>query len=160
MRIYLDTSVFNRPYDDQSQARVWLETLALGLILQMVEEKSVVLVVSSALRYENRRNPFPQRQAWVNRCCALAASTQLATEPVRDRAQYLAAAGVDPLDALHVACAEVAGCACLVTCDDRLVARMGAVPDTNLKVLNPLDFLLLMSGDGNDDHDCAQPSSV
>ena len=36
-RIYLDTSVYNRPFDDQTQPRIWLETLAFAVILQMVE---------------------------------------------------------------------------------------------------------------------------
>lgn len=35
MRIYLDTSVYNRPFDDQAQPRIW--TLALSVILQLVE---------------------------------------------------------------------------------------------------------------------------
>jgi hypothetical protein len=26
-RVYLDTCVYNRPFDDQAQPRVWLETL-------------------------------------------------------------------------------------------------------------------------------------
>ncbi len=37
MRIYLDTSVYNRPFDDQTQARIALETLAYTVILQMIE---------------------------------------------------------------------------------------------------------------------------
>ena len=37
MKIYIDTSVYNRPFDDQTQPRIWLETLALGLILQVIE---------------------------------------------------------------------------------------------------------------------------
>ncbi len=28
MKVYLDTSVYNRPFDDQTQPRIWLETMA------------------------------------------------------------------------------------------------------------------------------------
>lgn len=34
--VYLDTSVYNRPFDDQTQPRIWMETLALSVILQDV----------------------------------------------------------------------------------------------------------------------------
>jgi hypothetical protein len=47
VKLYLDTSVYNRPLDDQTQPRIWLETLALGLILQLVESGDATLVNSS-----------------------------------------------------------------------------------------------------------------
>ena len=37
MLVYLDNSALNRPFDDQTQPRIWLETLAVSLILQMTE---------------------------------------------------------------------------------------------------------------------------
>ena len=57
-RVYLDTSIYNRPFDDQTQPKVFLETQAVILILQMVEAKLIELVSSSVLEYENSRNPF------------------------------------------------------------------------------------------------------
>jgi hypothetical protein len=59
MKVYLDTCVYNRPFDNQSQPRVWLETLAFTVILQLVELGKITLVNSSVLAYENSRNPFP-----------------------------------------------------------------------------------------------------
>jgi len=38
MRIYLDMCCFNRPYDDQSQARIRLETEAKMLLQQKVKK--------------------------------------------------------------------------------------------------------------------------
>lgn len=46
-RVYLDTCVYNRPFDDQTQPRIWLETLAFSVILQMIENGSVALVTST-----------------------------------------------------------------------------------------------------------------
>jgi len=37
IRIYLDTSVYNRPFDDQTQPRIGLETLAFATIMQLIE---------------------------------------------------------------------------------------------------------------------------
>jgi len=72
LKVYLDTSVYNRPFDNQSQPRIWLETLSFTVILQMIEAGEVELVSSSVLAYENSRNPFPERKAWVNNCLELA----------------------------------------------------------------------------------------
>lgn len=46
IRVYLDTSVYNRPFDDQTQKKIALETEAVKLIFQMIEEKSIILVSS------------------------------------------------------------------------------------------------------------------
>jgi hypothetical protein len=41
MKVYVDTNVYNRPFDEQTQPRIWLETLAFSVILQMVEAGNV-----------------------------------------------------------------------------------------------------------------------
>ena len=48
IKVYLDTSTYNRPFDDQTQPKIFLESQAVTLILQMVETKIVELVSSSA----------------------------------------------------------------------------------------------------------------
>lgn len=53
MRVYLDTSVYNRPFDDQTQAKIFLETQAVLIILQKVEDKEIELVNSPTLENEN-----------------------------------------------------------------------------------------------------------
>lgn len=62
MRVYLDTGVYNRPFDDQTQPRIWLEALAFSIILQMVESGDLELITSTVLAYETGRNPFSQRR--------------------------------------------------------------------------------------------------
>jgi hypothetical protein len=59
VRVYLDTSVDTRPFDDQTQPRIWLETLALVVILQLIEAGEVEWVSSAVVAYENSRHPFP-----------------------------------------------------------------------------------------------------
>ena len=45
-----------------------------------------------------------------------------------------------PLDAAHVACAELSGCDRLLTCDDRLL-RAAYAQQLKVVVQNPLDYL-------------------
>jgi len=144
MKIYLDTSVYNRPFDDQTQPRIWLETLAFALILQMIETENIQLITSSVLKYENSRNPFELRKNWVNRCSRLASSYYKVNKDIRLRGERLEQQGLKAIDALHVACAEAAGSEYFLTCDDRLIRHY---QDDKLKVMNPVDFVVRMGGE-------------
>ena len=52
MRIYLDNCCFNRPYDNQSQIRIHLETEAKLHIQELIKKQELDLVVSYMLEYE------------------------------------------------------------------------------------------------------------
>lgn len=147
MKIYLDTSVYNRPFDDQTQPRIWLETLAFALILQMIETENVQLITSSVLEYENDQNPFELRRRWVTRCTRLASFRREVDKDIRQRGEVLERKGLKAIDALHVACAEAAGSDYFLTCDDQLLRRYH---DNRLEVLNPVDFVVRVGvgGDG------------
>jgi hypothetical protein len=88
-RVYLDTSVYNHPFDDQTQPKIFLETQAVILILQMVEARLIELVSSSVLQYENSRNPFVVNQQSMDRYLQIAALRVLVDENIRNRAEQL-----------------------------------------------------------------------
>ena len=52
-RVYFDACCLNRPFDDQSQARIRLETEATEHLLRAVEAGILFWVASDALFYEN-----------------------------------------------------------------------------------------------------------
>lgn len=62
MRIYLDMYCYNRPYDDQSQLKISLETQAKLHIQTLIKNKKFNLVTSYMLRYECNNNPFEMRR--------------------------------------------------------------------------------------------------
>ena len=144
-RLYLDTCVYNRLFDDQSQPRIWLETLAFSVIVQMIEDKTVVLVASSVVSYENSVSSDAVARNWVTRCTALACENQFVDVRIRERAEELEREGFKALDALHLACAEAAGCDYFVTCDDRLMKRYRRRRRA-LKICNPVEFVEAESG--------------
>jgi predicted nucleic acid-binding protein len=141
-RIYLDTSAYNRPFDDQTQPKIFLELQAVVIILQMVEAGIVELVTSSVLEYENSRNSDPIRQEAMTRYLQLAQIRQDVNEAIQQRAEQLGHNGVKAIDALHVACAETAKSNYFITCDKRLINRCQAL---TLRVVNPTDFVLEIS---------------
>jgi len=138
MKVYLDTSVLKRPFDDQSQPRIRLETEAAVTILAIAQAGGIEIINSSVLRYENSRDPDPERRRYMERLLKLCHITQGVNDIVQQRAAALEAMGLGPLDSLHVSAAEAAGADCFLTCDDRL-SRHYAGP---LQILNPVPFVL------------------
>lgn len=139
--------MYNRPFDDQTQPRVWLETLAFSVILQMIEDGSVALVTSTVVSYENSLYPDNIARTWVARCLALAQGNQLVDGQIRRQAEILEREGFTALDALHIACAEAANCDYLITCDDRLVKRYRRQGHV-LRVCTPMEFVELEATGG------------
>jgi len=62
MRSYLDNCCFNRPFDDQSQIRIRLESEAKLKIQDDIIKGSVNFVWSYILDAENTANPFEERE--------------------------------------------------------------------------------------------------
>ena len=56
MRIYLDNCCFNRPFDDQAQLKIRLETEAKLYIQRQVMLGEIELIWSYILELENNRN--------------------------------------------------------------------------------------------------------
>ena len=86
MRIYLDNCCFSRPFDDQGQVRIRLETEAKLAIQQWVSDGKFELVWSYMLDFENFANPFDERREAVSEWKARAVAD------VEESAQLLATA--------------------------------------------------------------------
>ncbi|MBI5603482.1 MAG: PIN domain-containing protein [Deltaproteobacteria bacterium] len=138
MKIYLDLSVLNRPFDDQIQPRIWLETMAFTIILQLIETKKISLVTSSVVAFENSKNPFPERRDWVTGCMALSRKNIFLNSDIRKKAQELENQGFKPIDSLHLACAESGMVNFFLTCDDLILKRYKA---EKMVVINPIEFI-------------------
>lgn len=58
MKIYLDMCCFNRPYDDQAQSRIRIETEAKIVIQQKIKDGEHELLWSSTLDFECSKTRF------------------------------------------------------------------------------------------------------
>ena len=138
MRIYADICTLCRPFDDQTQSRIWLETHALCVLLSLVESGQIDMVRSPIHDLENSRNSSAIRRSWVEKCLGLAHHQVSLSPAIRSRALELEAIGVKALDALHASAAEAAVCGHLLTCDDRFRKSYTG----SLSILNPADFVV------------------
>ncbi|MGO8689833.1 MAG: type II toxin-antitoxin system VapC family toxin [Thermoguttaceae bacterium] len=140
MRVYLDNCSFNRPFDDQSQARVRLEAEAKLEIQQRIKDQAIELAWSYMLDHENQANPFEERREVVASWKTTAAVDVEETDAIIGQAQEIAKRGLRAADALHVACAMAGGCDFFLTTDDVVVKRMRGYP--GIVVLDPTQFIV------------------
>ncbi len=121
MRLYLDLCCLNRPFDDQTQVRIRLESEALLSILEAVSRGEHLWISSEALRIESIRNPDLERRSRILMIAGRANETAALSPRSFERARALEALGFGAFDALHLAAAEHAGVDVFLTTDDRLL---------------------------------------
>ena len=139
--IYLDVCCLNRPFDDQSQERIRLESESIRLILERIVSGEWSWVGSEAMFDEVGQTPDPERRFLVS-------SSMRSMERIVDvgdatiaRARDLMAAGFGAFDALHLASAEVGAVDVFLTTDDRLLRTARRVAKSLLvRVENPLTW--------------------
>jgi len=137
MLIYLDICCFNRPYDDQVQPLIRLETEAKLLIQGEIIKRNLDLVWSFILRYENNDNPFKDKRNRISAWESIATKRIAPSQNVLELTKDLMKLGIRTKDATHLACAIFADAAYFVTTDKKLLNK-------NVKgitIINPLEFV-------------------
>ena len=141
-KLYLDSCVYNRPFDDQKQERIALETSIFIYILEKVEEGEYKIVLSDALIFEHMKNPYPHRMKRIESYFSLAKEYIEINDSVIKRARKLRDMGILDLDALHIALAERAKVDYFITCDDGIIKLYKRTPNmTKLKIVSLTEFI-------------------
>ena len=139
MKIYLDNCCFNRPFDDQKQLRIKLETEAKLDIQERIVQDKLELAWSYILDLENEANPFEQRRLTIRDWKVHACVDTDETDEIVGRSERFERMGVRNKDALHLACAVAMRCDYFLTTDDQLVKK--ATDATEVKVTDPVSFI-------------------
>lgn len=149
MLIYLDTCCFNRPFDDQSQLLVKLQTEAKLYVQDAIRQGTLSLAWSAVMDLENAANPDIERREAISVWRTLAV-VDIDTRPdVEVVAEEIAVLGIKPMDALHVASAIVAGATWLLTTDKALLRKLNG--DPRLRVIDPIDFIRTLRESDHED---------
>ena len=108
-RIYLDVCALCRPFDDQSQMRIRLETEAVQLILSHVRSGDLTLVVSPVHDMEiNAIDTAVEREHLLSMLNETGSRVALDLHQARRRAEQLTKEGLGPADAALLSFAEMA----------------------------------------------------
>lgn len=141
MRIYFDSCAVQRPLDSANHIRIALEVEALLGVFALVESGQYMLVSSEVLDLETERIVSPIRKYHAARLLDQAAVYVKVTDTIEQRARHFTENGIQPMDALHLACAEDAQCDLFCTCDDRFLARAKAIQDLKTIAVSPLELV-------------------
>jgi predicted nucleic acid-binding protein len=140
MKVYLDVSCLNRPFDDQTQPRVHQESDAVTRIFDEIEARRWIHVSSRMAEIEATAIPDETRRRRV--LLLLPDDIMALSGKVFDRARELVGYKLRAADGVHVAAAEAASADVFLTCDDRLLRRCGKIADKlTVAVANPASWL-------------------
>jgi len=142
VKIYLDNCCFNRPFDDQTQLTIYLESQAKLYIQHQIINKEYELVWSYILEYENKQNPYEIRRNAIIGWKSIADEIVVENESILEFAEQLFSKGIKAKDALHIASAVYSGCDYFITTDKKLL-NTGI---KEIKICNPIDFIGEMEG--------------
>ncbi|MBR2208074.1 MAG: hypothetical protein IJ859_04615 [Synergistaceae bacterium] len=146
MKIYLDMCCYNRPYDDQTQMKIALETQAKLYIQQLIRERCLNLVGSYTLDYECSNVPVSTRKEarmkFINDNVCYHVSVER-NEIISKKAALIMTAGVKEKDAYHLASAIYAECEYFISTDLRLLKYK----TDEIKMVTPIEFIIKLEGD-------------
>jgi len=141
-RIYLDACCLNRPFDDQEQARIHLESEAIRFILKHIGATDFTWVGSDVLEYEIDQTPDMNKHAEMLFSMDKISENVESEHEDKARIAELESMGFDSMDAVHLMCAEKAKVDVLLTTDDKF-RKKGKIHSSKLKVRieNPVTWV-------------------
>ena len=139
MKIYLDNCCLNRPYDNQRNIKIRLETEAKLYIQQLIKESKLQLVWSYILDYENLQNPFEERRLRISSWKKFAINDIEEDVRIINKAIELNKLGLRRMDALHVSCAIQGQCSYFITTDKGILKKSQVIEE--VKIIDPIFFI-------------------
>ena len=139
-KIYLDNCCYNRPFDNQTQMKIKLETEAKLYIQTSIREGKYSLCWSFMLDYENGKNPYKEKRDLIILWKEIADDFCPPSEIILSRGKKIMKSGIKNEDALHIACAIEKNCEYFITTDYKLTI----ISVEGINVINPIDFVRKM----------------
>jgi len=137
LRIYLDLCTFNRPFDNQNQLKIKLETEEKLFIQQGIMVGNYELVWSYILEYENNQNKFYDMRNAIHDWKKIAKIHCVENIKIIEYAEKLYKNNIRTKDALHIACSVYSSSDYFITTDKQLFN----LKLDDIKIINPLTFL-------------------
>ncbi len=142
LKIYLDNCCYNRPFDDQTQDKIHLESEAVLAVLKACENRMITILASPVVRMEIDNFTDDDKRNKVLALYSLADSVIPFTEEIKNRAEEIRSkSNIQIMDSLHIATAEIGKADVMLTTDSKLI-KASAKIDLNVRVINPVTFML------------------
>lgn len=147
LKIYLDSNIYCRPFDDCSQLRIALEAEAVLRLWQRAEEGRIVCLSSKLIMLELSKMP-PSKWQEVKKFIQLIGDVIHYCDSVKKLAEkIIKVVKIPDYDALHLAFAAHGQADLFLTCDDDILRKSASIEellksdDLALVILNPIQFI-------------------
>ncbi|GHV32018.1 hypothetical protein FACS18949_01800 [Clostridia bacterium] len=146
--VYLDNCCYNRPFDNQEQRSVQLETQAKLWIQDLIKDDKVALVVSFFSLFENNANKDADKAENISEFFENAAVyiDETCIDKVCTLRDEIMTTGIKHKDAIHLATAIVAKSDYFISTDKRVLKYQSP----RIKTINPIDFIRIWEGQTDD----------
>lgn len=142
IRVYLDNCCFNRPFDDQDNEIIQLETKAKIQIQRMIKEKEISLSWSFMLDFENFANGSEVKREEIQKWEKLSDHLIEPADEIYQTAAEINKSGIKQKDSIHLACAVLGKCDTFITVDKGILKKAKTIG--KIQVFNPIEFLYYM----------------
>ena len=133
----MDNCTFNRPYDNQNDINIRLESEAKLFIQEQIKDNKIDLVWSSMNSYENNDNPSPEKQERIMVWKNIAVEYCKFNESILKKSEELQSQNIRAKDALHIAAAIYSKCGYFITTDRKILNKK----INGIEVLSPVTFV-------------------
>ena len=144
LKLYLDNCCFNRPFDDQNNITIFLETEAKFFIQDQIKNDVHKLVWSYILDYENENNPHSEKRRLISDWKNRAIVDVNASSKIIARAFLLTNRRLYQYDALHLSCAVEANCDYFISTDKGILRNLSEFE--GMKIVNPIGYIQIEVG--------------
>ena len=144
----LNTNIYGRPFDDQSDDKIKEEADGVLSILSQVTEGKIKIITSDVLYEEvDLIKGKSKRESVLYLVETVETERKSSSDAVIHIADELNQIIHDYNDCLHIAFAAIGKCDFLITCDNELMDRSGKIErfllskKINTKIIGPVEYL-------------------
>lgn len=149
MNLYLDMNVYYRPFDDQTQPKIELESKAIEIIFKLIERWQYKILWSYMLEFENNSNTAKDKSEDIKAIAEIICSNTILWNKAIDQIanEIVEKSIARSKDALHLACAIYGKCEYFISCDNPFIRTIKHNEHAlkhiigSIKLVNPVDFI-------------------
>ncbi|MFA4922693.1 MAG: PIN domain-containing protein [Ignavibacteriaceae bacterium] len=138
MKVYLDSCCQQRSLDNRNQIRIAVEAEAVLGILKLIEINKIELISSEPLVFDISNIPDKIRRNYGLYILNKSVDFIKINSRIEKLAHQLMNNGIDPLDSLHLASAEISNSDYFCTTDDKLLKKAKTLKGMWVKAIDPL----------------------
>jgi len=111
------------------------------VIMSRVPSGDIKTINSFALEYENSKNPQIENRMIIKDMLNINSEYIAYSEKIQKSAEQFENRGIMGMDALHLACAEMAKAEYFITCDDALLKNAEKIINMQIKTISVMEYV-------------------